>query len=382
VRGTVTARASRHVPVAIFFAGAVGLAALGRRVLDGDTQSIVDRLVLQIEAGDGEGFEETLRRGLTLHPNEPALALLAGTYAGSLRHRDTARWLSVAMQEAPEWAAPHVVAAQLLIAENRIDQALLEIREAEQRDAGRGRDVLCELLGRFPSMEYVERAAPADDRRRHRYLKFTAQCPSLTPELRAEIDGMILEQEPTHPWAALREAQRLTAKERWSEAIGLLQRALDDHGGNDRLRVALIMTHLRAGDAEEARRSLQQALSDRPPTRELVEAQARVETALGETDAMRATLTRLRGQAQGNASLVARSFMLQGELEASLGNIDDALAAYAASDEANPEGRALHQAAALALRSNRPSQALRFYRTLCRRTPGGSACAQEARLAK
>ncbi len=337
--------------------------------------------MLQLGAKDSEDFEATLRRGLRLHPSEPALALFAGTYAGSLRHPDTARWLSVAMQEAPGWAAPHVVAARLLIAEDRIDQALLEIREAEERDAGRGREVLCELLGRSPTMEYVERAAPTEERR-HRYLKYTAQCTLLTPELRAELDGMILENEPTHPWAVLREAQRLTAQERSHDAIALLEGALDDHSGNDGLREALIMTHLRAGNPEEARKALQQALVSRPATRALLETQARVEAALDETDAMRTTVTRLRGQARGNASLIARSFMLQAELEASLGNVDEALVAYTAADEANPGGPALHTAAALALRSNRRSQALRIYRTLCRRTPGGPACDQEARLSK
>jgi tetratricopeptide (TPR) repeat protein len=330
---------------------------------------------------DGEGFEATLRRGLTLHPSEPALSLLAGTYAGSLRHPDTARWLSIAMQEAPGWAAPHVVAARLLIAEDRIDQALLEIREAEQRDAGRGQAVLCELLGRFPSIEYVERAAPAGDRR-HGYLKHAAQCPGLTAELRAELDGMILAEEPTHQYSVLREAQRLLAKERSNDAIVLLERALTDHPENDRLSVALIMTHLRAGNLEGARRALEQALANRAATRELLEAQARVEAAFEETEAMRATVTRLRGLASGKSVLIASSFMLQAELEASLGNVDEALASYVAADEASPTGSALHKAAALALRSERPTQALRIYRTLCRRTPGGSACDKEATLTK
>jgi tetratricopeptide (TPR) repeat protein len=379
--GTMATERARHLSLAFFAAGCIALVGLGPRVLESDTQSMVDRLAFQMQADDGEGFEATLRRGLTLHPSEPALALFAGTYAGSLRHPDTVRWLSVVMEEAPGWAAPHVVAAQLLIAEGMIDQALLEIREAEQRDPGRGQQVLCELLGRFPLMEHVKRAAPSEDRR-HLYLKYTAQCPGLPAELRAELDGMILQKEPTHPWAVLREAQRLTAGGRSNEAIAMLEQSLAHHEGNDGLRVAVIMTHLKAGDPERAQLALQRALSDRPETRELLEAQARIEAALGEADAMRSTITRLRGRASGDVTAIARSFMLQAELEASLGNVDEALAAYAAADEASPTAIALHQAAALALRSNRRTQALRIYRTLCRRFPGGSACDQEARLAK
>ena len=80
--------------------------------------------------------------------------------------------------------------------------------------------------------------------------------------------------------------------------------------------------------------------------------------------------------------MIARSFILEGELEASLGNIDQALAAYAAADAASPDTHGLQYAAALALRSGRRTHALRIYRTLCRRKPDGPACAQEARLSK
>ena len=114
----------------------------------------------------------------------------------------------------------------------------------------------------------------------------------------------------------------------------------------------------------------------------MLEAEARVEAALGQTDEMRATIARLRGQSRGEATLIASSFIFEGELEASLGNIDEALAAYTAADVASPNTPALRYAAALALRSGRPTHARRTYRTLCRRKPDGPACAQEARLSK
>jgi tetratricopeptide (TPR) repeat protein len=359
----------------------IALAALGPRILGSDTQSIVDRLTRAMQADDGEDFQATLRRGLALHPGEPALALLAGTYAGSKRHPDAARWLSVVMEEAPGWAAPHAVAGRWLFAEGQTDQALLEIREAEQRHAGRGHKVLCEVLARFPLMEYIERAAPAEDRR-IAYLNRTAHCPELPANLRAEIDSTILQDEPAHAWAALREARRLTAQERSSDAIAVLEQALENNADNDRLWVALIRAHLSAGDPEQARLALEKAKSGGLDYRLLLETQARVEAALGQTDEMRATITRLRGQSRGDARLIATSFMLEGELEASLGNIDEALAAYTAADAASPTTRALQHAATLALRSGRPTRARRIYRTLCMRSPGGPACAQEARLAK
>jgi len=385
--GVLPARSTLHPERAgrllfpLFGVFVIVLVAVGPRVLASDTQSIVDRLTRAIQADDGAKFEATLRRGLALHPSEPALALLAGTYAGSKRHPDTARWLSIAMEEAPGWGAPHAVAARWLFAEGQMDQALLEIREAEQRHGGTGHEVLCEALGRFPRMEHIERAAPAEGRR-IAYLNRTAKCPDLPAGLRTEIDRAILEDEPTHATAVLREARRLAAQERSGDATALLEHALEANAHDARLWVAIIRAHLGDGDAQQAQSALREARSRGLESRALLEAQARVEAALGQTDAMRATLTRLRGQAQGEATLIARSFILEGELEASLGNIDEALAAYAAADVANPESLALHFAATLALRSGRPTHAHRTYRTLCRRKPDGPACAQEARLSK
>jgi tetratricopeptide (TPR) repeat protein len=360
---------------------AVTLAALGPRVVRSDTQSIVDQLARSMQADDEAVFQATLRRGLALHPGEPALALLAGTYAGIKERRDAARWLSVVMEEAPGWAAPHAVAARWLFAEGRTDQALVEIREAEQRHAGSGLEVLCQILTGFPSMEHAERAAPSPELRVD-YLARTASCPHLPAELRAEIDGAILRAEPTHRGALLRQSRRLVAQKQADDAVELLEDALQRHPSDGPLWVALIRTHLASGDGNQARRALQEARSSGVETRSLLEAQARVEAALGEADAMRSTTARLRGQARGDTGLIARSFMLEGELQASLGNIDEALAAYLAADEASPEAPALRRAAALALKSGRISQARRIYRTLCARTPESSACAQEARLAE
>jgi tetratricopeptide (TPR) repeat protein len=368
--------------LASFGVFAVVLAALGPAVIGSDTQSIVDRMTRAIQADDSADFQATLRRGLALHPAEPALALLAGTYAGSNRHPDAARWLSVVTEEAPGWAAPHSVAARWLFAEGQTDQALLEIREAEQRHAGSGHKVLCEVLARFPRMEYIERAAPAADRRIAYLSRTTSFCAGLPPELRAQIDSAILKDEPMQPTAVRREAHRLVAQHRTDDAITLLERALQHHADDGDLWVALIRAHLSAGDQEQARLALEAAKSRALGSRTLLEAQARVEAALGQIDAMRASLTRLRGQARGEARLIASSFILEGKLEASLGNIDEALAAYATADVANPASSALQYAAALALRSGRPTQARRAYRTLCRRKPDGSACAQEARLSK
>jgi predicted Zn-dependent protease len=373
---------SRRLLLASFGVFVTALVALGPRVRGSDTQSIVDRLTQYMQADDEVRFEAALRRGLALHPGEPSLALLAGAYAGSKRHPDAARWLSVVMEEAPEWAAPHAVAARWLSSEGKIDQALLEIRHAEQRRAGSAYKVTCELLARSPRMDYVLRAAPAQDQRIAFLNRTVSTCGRLPADLRAEIDDAILKADPTHAAAVLRAARRLATQGRSNDAVDLLQRSLENNEDNVTLYMALIQSHLRGGNAKEAQSVLKEAQSRGLDSGALNEAKAHIEAELGETDAMRATLTRLRGQSRGNAALIARSFILEGELEASLGNIDEALAAYEAADVASPESPALQHAAALALKSERPTHARRLYRTLCRRKPDGPACAQEARLSK
>jgi tetratricopeptide (TPR) repeat protein len=285
------------------------------------------------------------------------------------------------MQEAPGWAAPHVVAARLLLDEGRIDQALLEIRAAEERHAGSGQATICAVLARAPSMKHVERAAPDGDLRAA-YLDRATSCPGATPDLRAEIDTMILQIEPGRPSVALREARRLTARDRAGEAASLLESALTDNPDNASLWSETIRAHLRNGDPEQAREALARAKRRGVDSRTLIAAAARIQAALGEADDMRTTLMRLRGRSRGNARLIAQAFTLEAELEASLGNIDEALSAYEAADRADPTLGALAHAAALAVKAGRVTQGRRIYRRLCLREPRGPACAQEERLGR
>ncbi len=355
------------------------LALLGPGVLGSDTQSIVDRLTQYMKADDEARFEATLRRGLALHPGEPALALLAGAYAGAKRHPDAPRWLAVVMEEAPDWGAPHAILADWLLAEDRIDQALLEVRLAEQRRPGSGNRVLCDVLKRDPQIAYVERAAPTDGARIAFFNRTVSSCAGLPDALRTQIDAVILQDEPTHAAAVLRQAQRLSKENQFGAATSLLEQALGAHPSDVKLWTALIATHLEAGDPTRALAVLEDAASQDIEARTLSEAKARIEARQGNANAMRATLARLRGESRGNPVLLAQALMLEGELEGSLGNIDEALSAYEAADAANPATPALQRAARLAAESGRPSYARQTYRTLCSRQPEGAACAQATR---
>ena len=230
-------------------------------------------------------------------------------------------------------------------------------------------------------MDYVERASPPEDETA--FLNRTgASCGRLPVELRAEIDAAILAVDPTHAAAALRSARRLTGRGEPERAAAIARRSLDGNPDDLELWLALIRAHLEAGEPEEALAVLEEARGRNLDGRALDEARARVEAGMGQPDAMRATLAKLRGQAMGDSVRIARAFLLEGELEAKLGNIDAALAAYEAADAASPSVPGLHRAASLALSSGRTAHALRVYRKLCLREPGSAACDQEIKLSR
>ena len=378
--GERTSARGRWSHVAVFAALATVFVVLAPRASGSDTQSIVDRLTLAMQADDEEKFRGALEHGLSLHPGEPAFALLAAAYAGAKRHPDAARWVSIVMEEAPGWAEPHALTAQWLLSEGRVDQALLEIREAELRHPGSGHEVLCVALERFPKIEYVARAAPPETDRVVFFNRTASFCRELPDELRTQIDALTLEEDPTHPVAVLRESRRLLARDRAAEAVALLDGAVEANGDDARLWNALIRAHLGRGDSRSARAELDAATSQGIEDAALGEARARVQAAQGQTEQMRATVTRLRGQARGEADATAKSFLLEAELEASLGNVEEALAAYEAADRASPSSRTLQHAANLALREGRHARARQIYRTMCVRYPQSRGCAEEARL--
>ena len=230
-------------------------------------------------------------------------------------------------------------------------------------------------------MEHLERAAPGSTLRLP-YLDRATACPGLPSELREKIDAAILQNDATRPTAVLRQARRLSSSGRIDDARAILERAVEHDPSQSEVWVAIIRSHLDEGDTDEAESVLVIARSKALESRSLTEMQARIEAARGQVDAMRATLTRLRGRSRGDATLIAKSFLLQGQLEGVLGHVDEALAAYEAADMAQPRTPALEYAAQLALRSGRPTYALGVYRTLCGRDPGGTACVRGRELAR
>jgi len=355
------ARRTKARLVALGSALAAACVLLAPRVTGGDTQSQADRLTRAMQAGDDADFQRTLDEALKQHPTEPVFPLLAGAHA--LRRNDpkAPQWLSISMIEAPGWGSPHVLAAEWLNRSGRLDQALLEVREAESRTPGAARNLICEIVRTHRDVAHLERAAPTNGQ--VRFYDRAASCVGLEEELREAIDARILSIELTHVSAVTRQAKRLNVRGNSDQASALLDAALSAHPESGRLWAMLAATHI-----------LDRALEQGIEGNELLVTRARAFAALNDRESMIATLTRLRGLAKGNARKLAAARMLEGDLEASVGNVEGALEAYREADRADPSSSALHRAAVFAARMGRRRQAYKAYRELCRRDSSSAAC--------
>ncbi len=321
------------------------LLLLGPQVIRGDTQRIVASLRDAMAKDDQPAFDKALRVGLRLHPAEPALTLLAGAYGVQRSDPQALRWLSTTMIQAPGWASPHVIVAQWLLANRHMDQALLEMREAEARQPGAARDVICTVLLEPEPLARLERAAPTMVDAN--FYERAASCPRINDSLVAAIDAKALALDTTAPRANIRRGRKL----------------------------------IEQGLAVQALAALEGALTVHDKDRGLWSMRARAEAALTRTEATRDTLAKLRGLARGSKALMAETRMLEGDLEVQLGNVERALRAYQLADHILPATQGLRRAAELAARTDRLEQAYQSFRELCRRDAADSACARERALA-
>ena len=374
---------SSHTKWRLITLGAALLAAgvsLAPRVIGGDTQAQADQLTRAMQAGDDADFQRRLEKALKQHPAEPVFPLLAGAHAVRRNDPRAPQWLSVAMIEAPGWGSPHVLAAEWLHRRGHLDQALLEMREAESRTGGAARDLVCEILTAHQDIAHLERATPDDAP--VRFYDRAASCVGLQEELREAIDARILSIESTHVSAVARQANRFKLKGDTDQASALLDAALSAHPESSRLWAALAATHIAAEQPELALADLDRAVASGIESKELLVTRAKVFAALDDRESMIATLTQLRGLAKGNAPKLALARLLEGDLEASLGSVERALEAYREADRADPSSPGLRKAAALADRTGQRSRAYQSYRELCRRDSRSTACKRRDELGR
>jgi tetratricopeptide (TPR) repeat protein len=262
------------------------------------------------------------------HPSDAYLQLLMGSYAVAAGHPAGLRFVARALSLAPTWAQPHLLLGRVLAAGNRRGQTLLEVREVLARTTSQPGPCaqLVMRLRPLPTREELQRVAP-----RHlggvAFLHGVAAA-APTPEYAAMADELLLERAPDFVPAlqrratAARAAGDLDGASVWCERIERA-RASDVAGAMCRVDVFVAR-----GDSEAALRTLDRALprvQDRYP---LHLARARLLAAARNAAGMRREAALMQEAAGADLERLIESHGLRGELEAALGNLRGALAAY------------------------------------------------------
>jgi len=361
--------------------GALALLFLLPLALEGSVDDLQQQLSRALQEADEETFETGLERATRLHPSEPAFALLAAEWA--LRRDDPGalRWLNRGALLAPGWAGPRLGVARWLLRRGRRDQALLEIREAEIRQPGSARALVCALLVQDPNPEIALRAAPLEGEGRAVFLDWTARCAGIDPELSAALDRALLEERPEHVAALMRVALASIRADAPETALELSQRAAR-HDAEDPapwlVRAEALIALERHAEALEA---LARAESKGAPPAQVLRRRARLHVRRGDAVAMRATIDRMRGLAAGSSGELARLLIFRGDLEISM---DEPLAAMAAFDEADrfdPDSPALERLARLAEHEGNRVRAYQAWSAICLRR-GATSCPERDRLSR
>lgn len=359
----------RRVAVGLAIAAGVSVAVFGWGLERGDVYSLQGRLVTAMEAADRDRFRSVLEDAVGQHPAEPTFPLLAG--AEAVRHRDPTAlaWLNRAMSIAPGWDAPHLEAARYLAARGRARQALLELREAQQRRRS-GATLTCRILKNRPeaSAELLAVAgmdAPDGgwtDADGNEWLNEVASCLPLDSPAALGLDEVLAERGVAD--ARLRTARRELVADAPEAALRTLGQS--GLGTGPQVRLLRSQALLAADRPEEAARLLSNA-GDWPDNgRAGLRLRARAQARSGDLEGMRSTTQQLRGRAAGRARRLAEAWVFEGSLEAEVGNHGRAIRAYERAQRLDPEAGALIRLARLAERMGDAGRAYRAYAELCR----------------
>lgn len=363
-RATESAIVRRSVMLAIT-TGALTLlavAALGRAVHEQRVEVARAHLESSLTTDDRTSFAEAVRDAAIAHPREPAFPLLAAAEAARHGEPRALAYVNRAMVLAPTWIAPRLVAARYLASHGHFDQALIEVREALERDAELSGSDACRLLQARPSAETLLRMAARNERRAQSLSILVACLPPNLPDADA-VDVALLESVPELIEPRVRRIERAIGERRLDE--GAVLAGTYDEAEDARVTLARAGLHLAAGRNERARSEAELAerrLVDPWPA---VVVRARAWAAEGDWGEMRNVVGELRGLAGSDTRRLGDAEVLLGELEARAGHRGQALAAYEDAWRSFERLDALVQVAALAASLGDEARAAAARRTLC-----------------
>jgi tetratricopeptide (TPR) repeat protein len=344
-----------------------------------DVFSLERRARDALRAADHAEARRLVEAGLALHPSEPIFALTGAEVAVRERDPSAARWINRAQDLAPLWSAPHLLAARWLFSIDRVDQALIEIREAEARQPGSARATLCQLLKTKQDPAIALRAAPPGPEGA-KLLDRAAQCLPLSSAVAAAIDDHARQIDANLAGPATRQARRLLAANRPLEAIDVLAKLRQRDPSATRI---FAEAHMQAGNPEAAAAAIGSLLHRQKISSDILRTAASVYVALGDDRQARLVASRLRAQAEGKTEALSDVDFFLGGLYESHQRYAPALKAYEDSNRTLESQRALVAIARVAEALGNRERALLAYKRLCRSDGGkGKACASAEELAK
>jgi hypothetical protein len=355
------------------------IATLGPSLEEHSVSELHARLLEQMNGPDRTPFRRTLARSLQLHPAEPVFVVVAATAALRDGDRSAARWINRAMQVAPNWGAPHILAFQWLWALGRQNQALLELKRAAEIDPRPWGQQICQVT-RHPG-DLALRAAPTVGRRRD-YLEIAAQCVPVEHPSAEAIDDALMKEFPERSLAYMREVARLAAQGDVDESLAMISRLLKEMPAEPRFRISRAYILLQANRLPEmlayAERDLP-LLADEQK-RSLLPLQASAYAQLRDRDGVRRVIGDYRRLTAGSAEGLAESYALEGRMNQVMNQPGSALAAFREAYSINPNTQYLAEVATLADRLGDRPQRIWAYMTLCEREPRGKFCATRDQL--
>ncbi len=352
---------------------------LALSLLGGDVFTLEMKSRAALEREDNEKARELATRGLSLHPSEPIFALTGAEVAVREGDPSAARWINRAQALAPLWSAPHLLAARWLFSLGELDQALIEIREAEALRPGSARATICSLLRSKEDPAIALRAAP-EGRLGAKFLDRAALCLALQSPAAVLIDEEARARDPKLTGPRTRQARRLLGAQRPLEAVDLLRRAPDLDPDGQRV---LAEAYLLADDPLAAAQAIAPLLSARDVPSSVLRTAASIYLSSGNENDLQRVVSRLRGQTGGKAEPLAEVELYLGKLYESHQRYAPALKAYEDSHRAHESRQALLSVARVADAMGNRGRALLTYRRLCRSDGGkGAACAAAQQLAR
>ena len=286
--------------------------------------------------------------------------LLAGAAA---THHDEQRGLNMlnrAILLAPDWAAPHVAAARYLQETHHFSQALVETREALERDVNRGLPIGCELVREQPSAATILALAARDEAR---VATIEHLFPCLNPELPNYEDEsrLLIEAEPALVLPRVHLVARSVALGRLDEAQAHAQRLLNVQTPEAFLaRARLAMAQ---GELDTARELAQRAEREQPWN--ALSVRAEIEARDGAWEEARATVGEMRGLCGADVQRLGTTELFLASIELIGGHRGRALAAYEHAYRDFDRTEALPPIANLAAGLGNTARATEARRELC-----------------